>query len=85
MLPPTELFPVESWRQLALCAQADPDMWFPEKGDHRSARRAKEVCRRCPVRVECAEYAMAEPSLDGVWGGTTYLERRQLRRGEMAS
>ena len=41
---------------------------------------AKAVCSGCPVRVECLAYALAEPQLQGVWGGTSDTERRALRR-----
>ncbi|MGH8887529.1 MAG: WhiB family transcriptional regulator [Egibacteraceae bacterium] len=44
------------------------------------AERAKAVCVDCPVRVECREWALATGQHDGVWGGLTEDERRQLRR-----
>ena len=42
---------VLSWREHALCAQTDPEAFFPEKGG--STREAKKVCQSCPVRTEC--------------------------------
>lgn len=61
-----------------------PDRWHP-KGDtteeaRRQAETAKAVCRGCPVRAECLAYAQADPSLTGVWGGTTEQERAAMRR-----
>ena len=41
----------------ALCAQTDPEAFFPEKGG--STRAAKKVCLSCDVRVGCFEYALA--------------------------
>src|ERR1700733_4980576 len=41
-------FPTGSWVDEALCSQADPDLWFPDKGG--STRDAKKVCLGCPVR-----------------------------------
>lgn len=79
MLPESELFPEESWRQLALCAQTEPNLWFPEQGA--PARAAKAICRRCPVQAPCLEYALNDPSLEGVWGGFSQRERQMLRRG----
>ena len=40
-----------SWQERALCAQTDPEAFFPEKGG--STREAKKVCVgvRGPVRV----------------------------------
>ena len=46
-----------SWQERALCAQTDPEAFFPEKGG--STREAKKVCVGCEVRAECLEYALA--------------------------
>ena len=46
-----------SWQERALCAQTDPEAFFPEKGG--STREAKRVCMSCEVRSECLEYALA--------------------------
>ena len=45
------------WQERALCAQTDPEAFFPEKGG--STREAKRVCLTCDVRGECLEYALA--------------------------
>ena len=66
------------WTTDALCAQVDPELWFPEKGDQ--AREAKRLCAGCDVRVECLAYALAHRERFGVWGGTTERERRRMRR-----
>jgi WhiB family transcriptional regulator, redox-sensing transcriptional regulator len=42
-----------SWQERALCAQTDPEAFFPEKGG--STREAKRVCLSCEVRAECLE------------------------------
>lgn len=65
-----------SWQDRGLCAQTDPEAFFPEKGG--SARPAKEVCRSCEVRAECLEYALVHDERFGVWGGKTERERRKL-------
>jgi WhiB family redox-sensing transcriptional regulator len=65
------------WQDQGLCAEVDPDTWFPEKGG--SVREAKQVCARCPVRAECLEYALAHDERFGVWGGLSETERRRLR------
>jgi hypothetical protein len=68
------------WQEAALCAQADPEAWFPEKGQ--PTLPAKTVCRSCPVTAECLEYALANDERFGVWGGLSERERRRLKRGE---
>ncbi|HET9875769.1 MAG TPA: WhiB family transcriptional regulator [Mycobacterium sp.] len=69
----------EQWQDRALCAQTDPEAFFPEKGG--STREAKKICQRCPVRTECLEYALAHDERFGIWGGLSERERRRLKRG----
>lgn len=63
-----------SWHQDAPCAYVDPELWFPDKGE--STKAAKAICRRCPVRAECLDYALTWHQRFGVWGGLR--ERRAL-------
>ncbi len=72
--------PVEEpdWQERALCAQTDPEAFFPEKGG--STREAKRICSGCEVRAECLEYALAHDERFGIWGGLSERERRRLRR-----
>ena len=67
-----------SWQERALCAQTDPEAFFPEKGG--STREAKRICSGCDVRAECLEYALANDERFGIWGGLSERERRRLRR-----
>lgn len=66
------------WRDKALCAQTDPEAFFPDRGG--SVREAKRVCRACEVRAECLEYALEHDERFGVWGGMSERERRRLKR-----
>ena len=67
----------EAWRLDALCAQTDPEAFFPEKGG--STREAKRVCTGCSVRTECLEAALTNDERFGIWGGLSERERRRLR------
>lgn len=67
-----------AWQERALCAQTDPEAFFPEKGG--STREAKRVCSTCEVREECLEYALAHDERFGIWGGLSERERRKLKR-----
>jgi WhiB family transcriptional regulator, redox-sensing transcriptional regulator len=69
----------EQWQERALCAQTDPEAFFPEKGG--STREAKRICLGCDVRDECLEYALAHDERFGIWGGLSERERRRLKRG----
>ena len=68
----------QDWQERALCAQTDPEAFFPEKGG--STREAKRICSGCDVRAECLEYALAHDERFGIWGGLSERERRRLRR-----
>ena len=76
-LSPDELDEL-GWQDRALCAQTDPEAFFPEKGG--STREAKRVCRSCEVRAECLEYALEHDERFGIWGGMSERERRRIRR-----
>ena len=67
-----------SWEKRAACRGADPELFFPERGDTYSVQAAKAVCARCPVRAECLEEHLGEKQ--GVWGGMSEYERRAIRR-----
>ncbi|WP_300011469.1 WhiB family transcriptional regulator [Pseudonocardia sp.] len=71
------------WQERALCAQTDPEAFFPEKGG--STREAKRICSGCEVRAECLDYALAHDERFGIWGGLSERERRKLRRSELGA
>jgi WhiB family transcriptional regulator, redox-sensing transcriptional regulator len=68
----------QTWQERALCAQTDPEAFFPEKGG--STREAKRICSTCEVRSECLEYALEHDERFGIWGGLSERERRRMRR-----
>jgi WhiB family redox-sensing transcriptional regulator len=75
----------ERWAERALCAQADPDAWFPDKGQRDLAAIAVRICGHCPVRTQCLDYALSGADTwggiaTGIWGGTTPQQRDQLRQ-----
>jgi len=75
---PTPIAVMEgSWVQRAACRGSGSGPYFPTGGA--SANPAKAVCSKCPVRQECLAYALQNPQLQGVWGGTSDAERRVLR------
>lgn len=77
--PGLDLLPTAPpWTVDALCAQTDPEAFFPDKGG--SSRDAKRICGDCPVRQECLEYALENDEFFGIWGGLSQRERRALIR-----
>ena len=69
----------DQWQERALCAQTDPEAFFPEKGG--STREAKRICQGCEVRDACLDYALANDERFGIWGGLSERERRRIKRG----
>ena len=69
----------DQWQERALCAQTDPEAFFPEKGG--STREAKRICHGCEVQAECLEYALGNDERFGIWGGLSERERRRIKRG----
>lgn len=71
------------WMERALCAQVDPELFFPDAGSY--IKRAQAVCDACPVRAECLQYGTFDnPSVHGIYGGATDRPRRKLRKDAAA-
>ena len=67
----------QQWREEALCAQTDPDVFFPAVGANAST--ARRVCTACPVRTDCLADALNSRDIAfGVRGGLTPAQRRAL-------
>lgn len=70
------------------CTELPPEYYFADELDEdepygRSERAiAVTACRRCPIRRECAEYAITTNQRFGVWGGLVpaQLVAARLRR-----
>lgn len=67
----------EPWKVDAECLDADPDIFFPIAGSN--AMDARAVCAKCKVREECLNYAMVNRLDEGIWGGTSAVQREMLR------
>ena len=72
---------LDDWAAAA-CAEADPEMFFPQPGPAGllATRRAVTLCRSCPLVESCLERGRDEPP--GVWGGLLPDQRAALRRRE---
>lgn len=66
-----------SWRTDAACRDADPDLFFPERGGfayNTAIGEARKFCDRCPVRTECLDFGRGESY--GIWGGKIPADRK---------
>lgn len=75
--------------QIPLCSTTDPELFFPQEIEYNGRTAAgpkyinlalaKEICSKCPLQLNCLEYAIRNSEI-GVWGGTTETQRENLRR-----
>ncbi len=63
----------------AACAGADPGLFFSEA--EADIEAAQALCRSCPVRLRCGQWAEANGEESGIWAG----EDRSARRLQVAS
>ncbi|ARF83378.1 WhiB family transcriptional regulator [Kitasatospora aureofaciens] len=71
------------WRRRAVCAEEDPELFFPIGNTGPALlqiEEARSVCRRCPVMEECLTWALTAGEDAGVWGGMSEDERRAMKR-----
>ncbi len=74
----------EAWQLKAACRGPQAAVFFPpstfERKDEKLEResRAKDICRTCPVRNPCLEYAVRIREPHGIWGGLNEAERKQM-------
>lgn len=73
--------PGPDWRQRAACIGIDPRAFFPI-GHHARAQvnAARRICVTCPVRPQCAAFAIETGERNGIWGGMSQQELRKKRR-----
>jgi len=73
----------DDWRTRANCRDEDPELFFPI-GTSGTAleqiRRARKICRECPVIMECLENALQFRNQEGVAAGLTASERNTKRK-----
>lgn len=74
----------DDWQLRSACRGPQATIFFPpgtfeRKADklHREAQ-AKEICRTCPVRRPCLDYAISIKEQHGIWGGLNEAERKNL-------
>lgn len=78
-----EQLTAESWMVDSNCKNVDnPDMFFSQHPADIQA--AKTMCSNCPVKLLCVSYAIDHDITDGIWGGLTETDRRQIKAAKQA-
>lgn len=75
------MIPNLDWLNDAACSGMDSRAFFAI-GNHACAQvnEARKVCAGCPVRPQCADWAIQTGERHGVWGGMSQLQLRKRRR-----
>jgi WhiB family transcriptional regulator, redox-sensing transcriptional regulator len=63
----------------AACKDTPTEVFFPEGYSPHQVKAAKDVCSPCEIKMQCLQWAIANNEV-GVWGGTSYPERRAMSR-----
>jgi WhiB family redox-sensing transcriptional regulator len=77
--------PTMTWADRAACRGMTVDTFYTSDDATDTERErvqaaAKMICRICPSRLDCLDWALNTAEAEGVWGGLTADERRILRR-----
>ena len=78
---------VADWRELALCRDSEPNLFFPIGTTGPAVEMindAKAICSQCSVQESCLQYALQTNPEGGIWGGFAEDERRRLRKRWLA-
>jgi WhiB family redox-sensing transcriptional regulator len=70
---------VRDWMTRALC-KSEPTSWFFPAHDKEEVKRAKCICVKCPVMMDCRQFALERFDTGGIWGGMTENERKHERK-----
>lgn len=67
----------------ARCKNYSTDIFYPEKYNQRKFppkiyKSAKNICAKCPIQLQCLEYALENGEIFGVWGGKSPPERKTM-------
>ena len=66
----------ETWREHSACTRSSMVEFF----DLSNKESAKKLCDMCVVRGECLRFALHNNLPNGIWGGATPNERKEMRR-----
>jgi WhiB family redox-sensing transcriptional regulator len=86
-IPSPDTVIAADWRELALCRDSEPSLFFPVGSTGPAMEQiaeAKTICAECPVQESCLQYALTTNQEAGVWGGYAEDERRRLRKRWLA-
>jgi WhiB family redox-sensing transcriptional regulator len=67
----------------AACKGMDTNIFYSGmSGRYANELTAKAICVACPVRLQCLQQGLENEEY-GIWGGTTELERKAMRKRQL--
>ena len=66
----------------AACTRVGGDLFFFDRYEANTVemKMAKAICKHCPEKQACLDFAIANDEEHGIWGGMTTKERRRYKR-----
>jgi WhiB family redox-sensing transcriptional regulator len=71
------------WRADAECLGVHVNVFYPRQ--KKDTREAREFCGVCPVTRECLTFALSSRDRFGVFGGTSWPQRRRMLKERSSS
>jgi WhiB family transcriptional regulator, redox-sensing transcriptional regulator len=68
-----------AWKDRAAC-HGLPDEYFFPPPKVRVLDQTRRICGSCEVRKECLMFALVNNEDEGIWGGLSAMERRELQK-----
>lgn len=68
------------WADEGAC-KGKGDVMVPAAETIEAVEAARAICRGCPVRQPCLDFAVANQEPMGIWGGKTRRQRRRIAAG----
>ena len=69
----------QDWKEQAACKGMDRSIFFPALGYNQHSKVAIKICKTCPVKQRCTEFAINNKIAFGIWGGLNPNQRQQLK------
>jgi len=66
--------------EFAECIGTDTEQFFENDRATHADPAVLAICHRCPIAIDCLDWAMKINEEYGVWGGMTPKQRRALKR-----
>lgn len=74
--PPPNVAAYPRW--VGACHDTNDERFFPEEWELKPHPDIAILCAKCPFQPRCLQAALDCPDTDGIWGGTTPHQRKQL-------